>query len=143
METKNVVMLCAIVALVSLLVGVGMGIDYVEKQGQEQVYRVNVLYSVTYLADKNTNTVALNVFANNKPEILLFKNQVVLNKYDMLEFVDRNSENHIIIAFAGFSDFGSPVFRILLSNQEKNGYVAWVNMMTHGTYTPNIIFRQS
>lgn len=142
METKNIIKLCVIVALVSLLIGVGIGIDYAGKQGQKQTEKINVLYGMTYLADKSTNTVALNIIVNDKPEIPLLKNHVVLNKYDILDFSDKNPENHIVIAFEGFSDFGSPVFRFLLSSQEENGYISWVKMMTREVYTPNIIFRQ-
>lgn len=142
MEGKNVLKLCTIVALVSLLIGFSIGINGKEKQEQEQVEKINVLYSITYIADKSTNTAALNIIENDKPKMPLLKNQVLLNKYDILEFSSRNPENHMLIAFKGFSDFGSPVFLLLTTDQEESGYISWVKMITRG-YTPNIIRRQS
>ncbi len=139
METKHWLIVGAIILVVAGFLA-GMSYSDGRNNPSQDIEKINTLYSITYLADKNTDTIAVNIIANSNPELPLLKNKVVMNRYEMLEFVDTGSKNRILFAFEGFTSFERPVFKVLTNNQEQSNYVSWVAMKTRG-YTPNLIFR--
>jgi len=148
METKDWLIVCGVLLAIGLIVGVGTGIDYGKHHPSQdpgtqepgQTEKINALYSVTYLADKDTETVAINIFANNNPNLPLLKNKVIMNRYEIFRFIDTTANNQILFAFEGYTSFGKPVFKILTNFQEQDNYISWVEAVTHG-YKPNTIVR--
>ena len=135
MNTKGIIM----VTTVALIVGFVLGASYQNiNSPNEDVQRINVMYSIAYISDIESETIGINVISVDKPGRKCLQNIVFLNKYDILEYLGDRDDRMLTFAFKGYSSEGKPIIEVINEFQKELDYKEDIYKL-HGYYPVKII----
>lgn len=135
MNTKGII----IVVAVALIVGFVLGASYQNiNSPDEDVQRINAMYSIAYVSDIESETIGANIISIDKPGRKCLQNDVFLNKYDILEYLGDGDDRMLTFAFKGYSSEGKPIIEVIKGFQKELDYKENIHKL-HGYYPVKII----
>ena len=137
---KNTVILTVIALAIGLAIGFVLGANYQNIDSpNENVQRINAMYSIAYISDTESETIGVNIISIDEPGRKCLKNSVFLNKYDILEYIGGGDDRILTFAFKGYNSEGKPIIKITKGIQEELDYKGEVWNLTGGYYPAKIV----
>jgi len=121
MNNRITVLAIAVALIISFVCGASYQKDI---DSRENVKKVNAIYSIVYSSDIEGETIGINIISIESPTEHLKKN-VLLNKYDVLEYVDRENNRVLILAFEGYNSDG-PIIKYIKNSQKLLDYEGYI-----------------
>ncbi|MCK5084290.1 MAG: hypothetical protein KAQ64_01380 [Candidatus Pacebacteria bacterium] len=121
---NNKIAVFIIAVAIALIIGFVSGSEYQKINNpneKENVEKVNAIYSIVYVSDIEEETIGINIISIESPTKHL-KKSVLLNKYDILEYIDRENNRALILAFEGYNPDGKPIIKYIKGGQEALDY---------------------
>ncbi|MCK4800275.1 hypothetical protein KAS31_04830 [Candidatus Parcubacteria bacterium] len=128
-----------IAVAIALIIGFLLGANYQNIDSpNEDVQRINAMYSIAYVSDMEGESIGVNIISIDDPS-KHFENSVLLNKYDILEYLDNKNDRMLTFAFKGYDSEGKPIIEIMKGLQEELDYRGEIWNLTGGYYPAKII----
>ena len=119
----KIIVIIAVIAVIVFSAGFVLGSDSQENiDSNESIEKVNAIYSIVYTSDLEEETIGVNIISTENPSKRHLAKSVLLNKYDILEYIDRENNRKLILAFEGYNSDGKPVIKYIKSRQETLDY---------------------